>query len=112
VNSIEASIGIEANPMAFFASKVKTDWSPNPDDLLEHAKKVAEIARAELESQGIDDDPPLPLFQAGMIKRCGNRKKAVASSRVTKPGRDHPGTTRRRHRHDGAEHRSWVIVKP
>src|SRR6266568_3910582 len=31
------SIGIEANPMACFASAVKTDWSPAPSDLLEHA---------------------------------------------------------------------------
>lgn len=52
------------------------------------------------------------MLLGGIVKKCGNRKKAVASSRVTKPGRDHPGTTRRRHRHEGAEHRSWVIVKP
>lgn len=63
------SVGVEANPMAYFASQVKTDWSPDPDDLLEHAKKVAEMARAEFESQGIEDDPPLPLFQVQEIKK-------------------------------------------
>src|SRR3989304_2994797 len=28
------SVGIEANPMAYYASRVKTDWSPDPDDLV------------------------------------------------------------------------------
>lgn len=55
------SIGVEANPMAHFASQVKVDWSVNPDGLIEHASQVAEAACAELESAGIDDDP-LPLF--------------------------------------------------
>ena len=27
------SIGIEANPMAAYASEVKSDWSPDPDEL-------------------------------------------------------------------------------
>src|ERR687883_308515 len=31
------SAGAEVNPVARFASKVKTDWSPNPDGLVEHA---------------------------------------------------------------------------
>src|SRR5216684_1223024 len=29
-----ASVGIEANPMGFFASSVKTDWTPDPDGLI------------------------------------------------------------------------------
>src|SRR6266480_2150907 len=32
------SVGIEANPMAHFASRVKTDWSPGAKDLTAHAK--------------------------------------------------------------------------
>jgi DNA modification methylase len=51
-----SSLGIEANPMAHFASQVKTDWSPNPDGLLEHSTLVAESARATLKAAGIDDD--------------------------------------------------------
>lgn len=39
-----SSIGIEALPMAHFASKVKADWTPDPKDLSAHAKKVAEKA--------------------------------------------------------------------
>ena len=38
------SVGIEANPMPCFASRVKLDWDVDPDDLLRHAEKIAEIA--------------------------------------------------------------------
>src|SRR5437764_1603517 len=31
------SAGAEANPMAHFASRTKSDWSPDPDGLAEHA---------------------------------------------------------------------------
>lgn len=34
-------IGIEANPMAHFASSVKVDWSVNPEKLVKHARKIA-----------------------------------------------------------------------
>jgi hypothetical protein len=50
------SVGVEANPVAHFASQVKTDWSPDPDGLLEHARCVAESAFAKLGSEGIEDD--------------------------------------------------------
>jgi hypothetical protein len=50
------SVGIEANPMAYFASQVKTDWSPSPAGLLQHATTIAEIARDELRAQGVPDD--------------------------------------------------------
>lgn len=49
------SIGIEAHPMTCFASAVKTDWTPDPDDLAGHAQYIAAIANAELAHQGIDD---------------------------------------------------------
>jgi hypothetical protein len=58
------SIGIEANPMAHFASQVKVEWSIDPDRLVEHAGQVAEATQAELESSGIEDDD-LPLFSSG-----------------------------------------------
>jgi len=54
-----SSIGIEALPMAHFASQVKTDWSPTPRGLLDHAKKIAEKTIAKLEADGIQD---LPFF--------------------------------------------------
>src|SRR5215210_7697855 len=50
------SVGVEANPMAHFASQVKVDWSPAPDGLIEHAKQVADAALAQLQSEGVADD--------------------------------------------------------
>jgi DNA modification methylase len=38
------SIGIEANPIAHFASRLKINWAINPDELLEHAQRVAKAA--------------------------------------------------------------------
>lgn len=44
------SIGIEANPMAYFASQVKVDWSVNPTDLLDHAKSIANEATEKIKN--------------------------------------------------------------
>ena len=51
--------------MAHLSSQVKVDWSPDPDGLLKHAREVAEYARAQLEDDGIEDEPSLPLFPKG-----------------------------------------------
>lgn len=51
------SVGVEANFMAYFASQVKTDWSPDPDRLIENARHVAKAAAAELGAAGIEDEP-------------------------------------------------------
>jgi hypothetical protein len=42
---------------------VKTDWRPDPDDLLRHASTIAEAALNELAASGMTDEA-LPLFQA------------------------------------------------
>ncbi len=47
------SVGVEANPMAHFASQVKVDWSPDPDSLIDHAYQVAETLKAEFDLEGI-----------------------------------------------------------
>src|SRR5579871_5377310 len=49
------SVGVEANPVAHFASQVKVDWTPSPDGLLQHAAVVARAAEAKLEEEGIED---------------------------------------------------------
>lgn len=54
------SIGIEANPVAHFASSVKTDWTPDPDELVCHAVKIARRAEEQLRADGVAD---IPLFQ-------------------------------------------------
>jgi len=45
-----AGIGIEANPMAFFASSAKVDWSVDPEELLRHAETVAQATSEKLKS--------------------------------------------------------------
>ncbi len=50
------SVGIEANPMAHFASAVKLDWTPDPDGLLEHAGRIAGLASSRLKRAGLNDD--------------------------------------------------------
>jgi len=49
------SIGVEANPMAYFASQIKVDWEISPEGLMSHAHEIAENALEELRQQGIDD---------------------------------------------------------
>ncbi len=56
------AVGIEANPIAHFASQVKVDWSADADSLAEHARLVADSAKEELATQGLEDDPTIPLF--------------------------------------------------
>ncbi len=55
-------VGIEANPMAHFASLVKVDWRPDPEGLLRHARQVAGAALVALSAEGVEDDP---LFRGG-----------------------------------------------
>ena len=47
------SVGLEANPMAAFASHVKTDWRPAPDGLMEHAASVVDATLKRLSRDGI-----------------------------------------------------------
>lgn len=59
------STGVEAHPMAHFASQVKVDWKVDPDLLIEHASQIAETAIAELGSEGIEDVPFLDISSNG-----------------------------------------------
>lgn len=58
------SVGIEANPMPWFASRVKLDWDVDPDQLLRHAEKIAEIAIGRLEQDDLGEASGLPLFDS------------------------------------------------
>ncbi|MGB6875719.1 MAG: DNA methyltransferase [Candidatus Acidiferrales bacterium] len=64
------SIGIEANPVPCFASRVKVDWSANPDGLLCHAERVAQGAGEILEADGFDEPAGLPLFTKSKPRRA------------------------------------------
>ena len=52
------SVGVEANPMAHFASRTKVDWTPDPDGLRRHAALVAGATLRALQQIGIDDQAP------------------------------------------------------
>lgn len=55
-----ASVGIESNPMAHFASSVKVDWAVHPPALLGYAEDAATSARRALDDIG--DHNGLPMF--------------------------------------------------
>ena len=52
-----ASIGVEANPMAFFASQVKTDWAVDPHSLHVDASRAASRASRALAALHLRDEP-------------------------------------------------------
>ena len=54
------TIGVEANPFAYFASKVKTSWEIDAIDLEDESREIAETTIKQLKRQGIDD---FGLFQ-------------------------------------------------
>ena len=66
------SIGVESNPMACFASRVKVNWNVDPDSLMRHARKIADLTLEKFEADGIDDEEPLPLFQTGRRAATAN----------------------------------------
>ncbi|TAN22742.1 MAG: hypothetical protein EPN33_07370 [Acidobacteria bacterium] len=59
------SVGVEANPMAAFASRTKLDWDIDAGGLSDHADAVAEAAASRLAAQGLGDGQDLPLFRSG-----------------------------------------------
>jgi DNA modification methylase len=50
------SVGIEAHPMAFFATRTKLDWDLDPERLESSARRVAAKALEQLDRDGIIDD--------------------------------------------------------
>lgn len=68
-----SSLGIEANAIAHFAARVKTDWTPCPDSLMRHARQVAAAALADLERSGIDDNDAYPLCLGNLDQDQGLR---------------------------------------
>jgi hypothetical protein len=58
-----ASIGIEANPMATFASRVKVDWSVDPDRLGAEAVALANAVGGLLAAAGYGENDELPLLE-------------------------------------------------
>ena len=57
-----ASVGVECNPMAHFASAVKVDWTPSGAAVRRYANEVACAVAATFARQGMDEWRELPLF--------------------------------------------------
>lgn len=51
------AVGIEASPMAHFATQTKTDWNTDPLRLRRDAKRIARAAMVNLTSDGLTDSP-------------------------------------------------------
>jgi len=49
--------------MSHFASSVKVDWSPDPDELIDHALTIADKASKRLHADGVDDSYSLLLHE-------------------------------------------------
>src|SRR5207245_90687 len=62
------SIGIEANPMPSFATRVKVDWQADPDTLLSHAQEIAATACKRLALSDLEEYQNMPLFRVGKPK--------------------------------------------
>jgi len=75
------SVGVEANPMAHLAASTKIDWRPVPDALLSFAGRVAARALADLEAQGIADDP-LPLFRSKTSRTNGMPLRSLPAEQL------------------------------
>jgi len=53
------SIGIEANPVAYFAAKVKTQWNISSRELVETAEQISQEAFANYRKFGLSEELPL-----------------------------------------------------
>ena len=51
------SVGVEAHPMPHLAARVKTDWQPRPDSLMDAADKVARIVKCDLDKVTANSGP-------------------------------------------------------
>jgi hypothetical protein len=79
------SVGIEAHPVAHFASKVKVTWDIDPEKLRDHADRIAELTRQRFVEDGMSDDEP--LFSAlseesGSSAVAGLRRLPESSAKI------------------------------
>lgn len=65
-----ASVGVESNPMAHFASAVKVDWAVDGRALRRYADAVVAAAERTLVRQGLAAGQDLPLFAQGSAARA------------------------------------------
>lgn len=65
------SVGIEANPVAHFASATKLSWGIDGRRLKKHSDGVAEAAEQLLEAEGLQDEVH-PLFRTNERRKCAS----------------------------------------
>ena len=58
------SVGIEANPMAHFAARVKTSWNKDPSGLERYGEEIADRARDIIDERALEFGP---LFSIGSV---------------------------------------------
>jgi DNA modification methylase len=64
------AVGLEPNPVAYFASQTKLQWNLDPQSLLRHAMKVAESANRRLEKEGLFDEDAYRLLDRPVGERA------------------------------------------
>jgi len=79
------SIGLEANPIAHFASKVKTSLDVDPSLLRSESKDVAENAQKLFQKQGINDDFMFvgDLNQVALLELTTDQKKLILKDSIS-----------------------------
>jgi len=80
------SVGIEANPVAHFASCVKLDWNVDPTGLVDHAERIAASASDELKSLGIYDEPLLRVLnneEVSLRTLSGEQEKLLLKNSIS-----------------------------
>jgi len=63
------SFGLESNPVVHFASQTKLNWNVAPQDLLDHASRIAETANRALVLQGFSEDEQPRLLDGAAARR-------------------------------------------
>lgn len=64
-----ASVGIESNPMAYFASSVKVDWSVDPDALIEFADAVSHAVLGRVDWRNVADAGGWQFDEGGRVRK-------------------------------------------
>ncbi len=77
------SVGIEANPMAAYASEVKTDWSPDPNQLVKDAKRVASRVRRHLADYGLAEMQTSPPKASKLLSLSPERHKLILTDSIS-----------------------------
>ena len=57
------AVGLESNPVACFASRTKLNWQIEPDELWEHAQRIAALTDTKLEDFGLENNRELMLLE-------------------------------------------------